>query len=100
MVSPVWISTSYCSPVRLSVIAGGSLAVATPPPFSLWVCSSAMAPSLLVPVSRLPYPERYGQRARRAQVLAIVGQHSRAHVDAGALGRHGLGLGVGAAARR
>src|SRR4051794_28529620 len=36
-------SISYCSPVRLSVTDSVSCAVATPPPFSLCVSSSAIA---------------------------------------------------------
>src|SRR3954464_5121990 len=40
---PSVISSSYVSPVRLSFTDSVSCAVATPPPFSLCVCSSAIA---------------------------------------------------------
>src|SRR4051812_3290907 len=40
---PSEISISYVSPVRLSVTDSVSCAVATPPPFSLSLCSSAIA---------------------------------------------------------
>src|SRR3954471_22839958 len=60
---PSEISISYCSPVRLSVTDSVSCAVATPPPFSLCVSSSAMPLSSICSATK-------GRRAnlRRAPV--------------------------------
>src|SRR5215208_2652402 len=94
---PSLISTSYCSPVRLSVMERVSLAVATPPPFSLWVCSSAIRASLLDSAAlRLPYPEDYAGKSPGSSVRD--GESLAARADA--LGRRGLGFGVRAATWR
>src|SRR3954471_3116365 len=69
---PSVISSSYVSPVRLSVTDSVSCAVATPPPFPLCVCSSAIALSpRLLPVvekgygSAAPAAEEPGELRRR-----------------------------------
>src|SRR3954468_12851704 len=69
---PSVISSSYVSPVRLSVTDSVSCAVATPPPFSLCVCSSAIALSpRVLPVfgkgygSAAPAAEEPGELGRR-----------------------------------
>src|SRR5215213_8713599 len=100
---PFEISISYCSPVRLSVTDSVSWAVATPPPFSLCVCSSAMAPlSLVCPVpDHLPGTLRVARvRQLSSATRASVARRQAARAGAHALRRRGLGRGVRAAARR
>src|SRR3954452_6767648 len=96
------ISISYVSPVRLSVIDSESFAVATPPPFSLCVCSSAMAPSLLAssPKGSLPGTLRKGNREQeqRRRARALVREDAWLRVDARALRCDGRLRGVRAAA--
>src|SRR4051812_16793744 len=61
---PSLISSSYVSPVRLSVTDSVSCAVATPPPSSLCVCSSAIALSpRVLPV----FGKGYGSAAPAAE---------------------------------
>src|SRR3954471_1914365 len=68
---PSVISSSYFSPVRLSVTDSVSCAVATPPPFSLCVCSSAIALSpRLLPV----LGKGYGSAAPAAEEPRELGR--------------------------
>src|SRR3954447_22180474 len=70
---PSEISISYDSPVRLSVTDSVSWAVATPPPFSLSLCSSAIASPLLQPVVR----KGYGSAAPAAEQPGKARRHAR-----------------------
>src|SRR6476661_5853011 len=81
---PSLISISYVSPVRLSVTDSVSCAVATPPPFSLCVSSSAIALSpRLLPVfgkgygSAPPAAEQAGELRRLDRQLGDLGRWDR-----------------------
>src|SRR5690348_14383619 len=79
---PSVISSSYVSPVRLSVTERVSCAVATPPPFSLCVCSSAIALSPLKRVLSERYlpalaSEELGELRRLDRELGHLGRRDR-----------------------